>query len=313
MIGKDKYLQRVSGMKAESTFVSEKSSLDRFEEWVLEQQNDVTSLGSFDIEDYLIHLSNKDYSPATIENDYIILKQYYHFLDRRDYISEDVFGDIDKGNFSSIMSGHHKTQNGQNDIIYVTHEEVKKMFDNPGNPALRNELLIRLLWETGIRRGEACDILIPNIDREERSIMIDTRKKHTHRKVFYQPATEILMEQWIDGGYRDSYPFSSTDNLFVTHKNGSIDGRTVNRVVRTAAENAGVQEILYVDNSGKSRSKITAHTMRHGHAVHALKSDIDVRSVQKHLGHSDIEHTMTYLQLVDDDVKEAYGKFDTID
>lgn len=44
-------------------------------------------------------------------------------------------------------------------------------------------------------------------------------------------------------------------------------------------------------------------------AIHALKSGIDVRTVQKHLGHSSLEITMNYLQLMDEDVKEGYQRF----
>ncbi|PSP69869.1 hypothetical protein BRC80_10170 [Halobacteriales archaeon QH_9_66_26] len=69
---------------------------------------------------------------------------------------------------------------------------------------------------------------------------------------------------------------------------------------------------MYEDKGGGKRWKITSHALRHGHAVASLKSDIDVRTVQEHMGHSDISMTMKYLRLIDDDVREAYhGKFGT--
>jgi len=85
----------------------------------------------------------------------------------------------------------------------------------------------------------------------------------------------------------------------------------INEIVKDAAENAGIQNVINRDALDRSRHRITAHALRHGHAVTALKSGIDVRTVQKHLGHTDIETTMEYLQLIDDDVMEAYQRFGT--
>jgi integrase/recombinase XerD len=86
--------------------------------------------------------------------------------------------------------------------------------------------------------------------------------------------------------------------------------QTVNyKIVRPAAEEAGIQEVVYTDKNGGQRYRITAHALRHGHGVHALKSGIDVRTVQKHLDHAKLEMTMRYLQLIDSDVKEGYRRF----
>lgn len=44
----------------------------------------------------------------------------------------------------------------------------------------------------------------------------------------------------------------------------------------------------WTEGSGK-RCRVTAHALRHGHGVHSLKSGIDIRTVQKHLGHAKLE------------------------
>ena len=70
---------------------------------------------------------------------------------------------------------------------------------------------------------------------------------------------------------------------------------------------------MYTDQRGRNCYRNTTHSLRHGHAVHALKEGIDVRTVKKHLGHSKLEMVMKYLQLIDDDVKEAYEGFGAAD
>ena len=82
--------------------------------------------------------------------------------------------------------------------------------------------------------------------------------------------------------------------------------------MKEAAQKAGINEVMYGDKGGGKRWKITLHALRHGHAVEAIKSGIDIRTVQKHMGHSSLEQTMKYLRLIDDDVREQYhGKFGT--
>lgn len=74
-----------------------------------------------------------------------------------------------------------------------------------------------------------------------------------------------------------------------------------------AAENAGIQEKLGTDKSGKTRYRITSHAIRHGHARHTvLNTDIKLPMLQRQLGHKKLETTQTYLQFVETDVIDAY-------
>ena len=134
------------------------------------------------------------------------------------------------------------------------------------------------------------------------------------RTVFYQSSLDFLLEQWIDGGYRDSFP-NATDSpyLFTGDRRPAINSDDVGVIVKEAATEAGVNEVMYEDAHGNERWKLTSHALRHGHAVEALKSGIDVRTVQKHLGHSSLDMTMRYLNLIDNDVREAYRRFGSED
>lgn len=79
--------------------------------------------------------------------------------------------------------------------------------------------------------------------------------------------------------------------------------------MKLAAKEAGIQDVQYVDQRGNKQRRVTTHTLRHGFAVNALKCGIDIRRLQKLLGHADISTTQKYLRVIDEDVKEAYHKF----
>ena len=121
------------------------------------------------------------------------------------------------------------------------------------------------------------------------------------------------MDRWVDGGYRASHNRApNSEYLFVSDYTPRLEKQRINKIVKEAAQKAGINEVMYEDKGGGKRWKITSHALRHGHAVEAIKSGIDIRTVQKHMGHSSLEQTMKYLRLIDDDVREQYhGKFGT--
>lgn len=171
-----------------------------------------------------------------------------------------------------------------------------------------------MLWQTGVRAHELSGIKLTNIDREERAIRVHSDKTDSWRTVYYQPSLDFLIDQWLDGGYRDSYgPSDRSPYLFPSQRSDRLNTDSIGKIVKQAAEDAGIQEVMYEDAAGQPKHKITAHSLRHGHAVYALKSGIDIRVLQEHLGHSNLETTEVYLQLIDDDVKDAYRQFGSLE
>jgi len=60
----------------------------------------------------------------------------------------------------------------------------------------------------------------------------------------------------------------------------------------------------------EGEEKVKPHTFRHSFAVHCLKSGMNIRSLQKILGHSDLATTAVYLDLVGKDVLDDFKKVD---
>lgn len=55
-------------------------------------------------------------------------------------------------------------------------------------------------------------------------------------------------------------------------------------------------------------TEMTPHTLRHSHAVHCLKSGMNIRVLQKILGHRDLATTAEYLDLIGEDVMDEFEK-----
>lgn len=313
------FLRRVRGMNAEQTWKNRRTDLKDYETWCDDNDVDLVHAEPLDIEPFFFALAEEDYSASTIRSRYDSVKLFYdHLAAKTDLIEESPFENINRKDYSRFMKGTEKEKQTLEEITYVTPEEVEQLSDNVPNPQLRNQLLIKLAFQTGVREGELVSIRLDKIDREEQSIKIYAEKTDDYRTVFYRDGLETYLRQWIDGGYRASYKHApESPYLFVSDYTPQLDKDRVNKIVKEAAEDAEIQEVMYEDKAGNKRHKITSHALRHGHAVESIKSGIDIKTVALHLGHTDkygnanIEMTQKYLRLVNDDVKNAYQSFGT--
>jgi site-specific recombinase XerD len=57
--------------------------------------------------------------------------------------------------------------------------------------------------------------------------------------------------------------------------------------------------------SEKRNSKL--HTLRYSYATHLLEAGVNIRAIQRYLGHSQLETTMVYLHLTSKGQEDAYG------
>ena len=174
---------------------------------------------------------------------------------------------------------------------YLKEDELKSLLEAPRR--MRDRLIIKLMYETGMRVGELAALTIGDVDLDVSEITIQRAKRHEEgRKVpIINSWTKVMLHDYI--GTRKN----RKDPLFVSNKRGPLSRRQVERLVSNYAEAVGID-----------RDKRHPHVLRHTHAVHALKSGIDLRTLQQNLGHSSIEVTAIYLTMDIDDRKEAYSK-----
>ncbi len=174
---------------------------------------------------------------------------------------------------------------------YLKQEELKTLLEAPKR--MRDRLIIKLLYETGMRVGELTALTIGDVDLEAGEITIQEAKRHEEgRKV-------PLVNSWTKTMLRDYIGTRKNrkDSLFVSNKRGQLSRRQVERLISN-----------YGTKIGLDKDKRHPHVLRHTHAVYALKSGIDLRTLQQNLGHSSIEVTAIYLTMDIDDRKEEYSK-----
>jgi integrase/recombinase XerD len=309
----------------ESTKVTRQEFLRPYLRWTTEQDIDVTEVDTRTLRTYLNHLQDSGQSGHTLSNAYTSLKMFYSYLEEeRGLIDESPAEDIDIRSFESVKAVKHGSKRAnelrsKGGFVSITRDEVEQLIehaDEPrGNP-LRNELVIKMLFQTGVRRGELREIKLRDMDRDANppSIEVPTLKVDGNpiRIVYYEPSLNTDLNLWIDGGYRDALPTAKdSPYLFPSDKSEQLGEWVINRIVVDAAEAAGLQESSYTDYNGRSRNSITAHTLRHSFAMECLRSDIDVKTIQSVMGHQKLETTQRYLDAYEETTRRKMRRFGT--
>jgi integrase/recombinase XerD len=268
-----------------------------------------------DVEDWLREL-NIDYPDSTVKTRFYNVRSFLGFLEDAAIIDEDPSADISISDWIG-KRGVTRTQRelaAKDGVVYIEQEDFERLLEHVPQPRGRNLLLLRLMWQTGIRASEACKIRLSDINRDDRHIRIRTSKRDGHnRDVWWQPSLDLQMRRWIDAD-RGGMLTSDSPYLFITRYSEKMDSDRPNKVVTKAAENAGMQEIKFVDAGGFERQKITAHVLRHSFAVHFVRDSVgsgsgDIKTLRDLLGHASISTTEKYLRFKSETKKDKMRRY----
>lgn len=172
-------------------------------------------------------------------------------------------------------------------------EEVTRTLQVTSN--LKHRAILTLLYSSGVRLAELCNIRITDIDSACMRIKVVQGKGGKDRYTLLSPRVlELLRSYYLQ--YRPA------QFLFNGSKRGSaISPRTVQHAFGHALQKAGLGDKDY-----------SVHTLRHSFATHLLDDGTDIHTIKELLGHSDIKTTMTYLHLSSRRVQQIVNPYDRL-
>ncbi|ARS90785.1 tyrosine-type recombinase/integrase [Natrarchaeobaculum aegyptiacum] len=302
-----RHLKRVKARNSEHTLKNRVVTLEQWRDYCEEYGYDVLEADTDLIDGWLDDMRIEGYADKSVLNKAYDLSAVYGYLDDRDVIDTNPFDGIDL----SWLANEPKLD-AHSEIRYLDIEEYETLIDACRD--LRDELVLRLLWETGIRVSEASEIRIDDIDRDERQIEIRTSKQqrgsNESRTVYYRYELAHVLREWLDGGGRNKYLHAdSSDRLLLTKQSPKMPTQRLGEIVHEVTDRTDLQEVVYTDVNGNPRNRITPHTFRHSYAVHRTKNGMPIIYLQDLLGHSEIDVTRQYLKFRSDDIREAEKKY----
>lgn len=160
-----------------------------------------------------------------------------------------------------------------------------------GEPqALRDLALVELLYASGLRVAEACDLRLGDVDLERSTVRVIGKGDKERTVPMGIPARRAL-EGWLAARHHVATP-ASPPVVFLGARGGALDPRVARRIVRDATTAGG--------------HSVSPHALRHAMATHLLAGGADLRSVQELLGHASVATTQNYTHVSNERLRAAF-------
>lgn len=176
--------------------------------------------------------------------------------------------------------------------FYLTKDQVKQMidwaFEHRKKTAIRDKLIIELLFKCGLRSNELINLRIEDI-RGNNSIDVEKPKGGDKKKRIVLINDDL--KSWLTTYIRQEG--RKRGYLFRSNLRRQISNRSIRDIVKMIGRNA-----LDMD--------IHPHTLRHSFAIHFLNSTGNLAKLKQLLGHSSIKSTEHYLKYTVEDIREEY-------
>ncbi len=222
------------------------------------------------VTDFLAFLSSmRTYKATTLHRVISSLNSFYRFCLMQGAITENPMFVVERPRIK------------EQELVYLKHNQVLDLIESIADP--RDRLIIRMIYATGVRVSELCQIDIPDIDFADQTIRVKG-KGGKIRIVFVDEDTIGDIHEYIKE--RSSGP------LFEGQQGHHLSPRTVQHIFRQHAPPG-----------------ITPHKIRHSYASELYRRSRNLRVVQENLGHSSIKTTEIYLHTDLDERKQVYNRY----
>lgn len=238
----------------------------------------VRKMTTDEIRSYLANYQQRNNcSKVTVDNVRRNISSFFSWLEEEDYI------------LKSPMRRIHKIKTKQSVKETISDEMIEKLRDNC--ECARDLAMIDLLYSTGIRVGELVRLNISDIDFEERECIV-YGKGDKERRVYFDAKAKLHLQNYISSRHDDNPAlFTTLDAPYDRLKISGVEIR--------------VREL----GRKISMERIHPHKFRRTMATRAIDKGMPIEQVQKILGHSQIDTTMQYAIVNQNNVKTAHRKY----
>lgn len=273
---------------AERSIEAYRRDLRRFVEFLLRRSVEAPrAVEPLDLREHVYELKDRGLAASTIRRAQSALRTYFGFL-----VAEAVLEQDPTERMESPKVGRRLPS-------VLTADEMERLLEAPDSSHRlfwRDRSILELLYATGIRVSELVSLRIMDVDLDERLCTV-FGKGAKERIVPVGGAAVRALRRYL----RDVRPTLERGRgegaVFLTRNGRSLSRMTVWRIVRDAAETAGIDR------------KVSPHTIRHTFATHLLEGGADLAVVQELLGHADIATTQIYTHLDRDYLRDVHRRY----
>jgi site-specific recombinase XerD len=268
--------------------------------WFLKHRNEI-EVGTPQIRSFMLYLSEghkeplgrwgnskltKPLKPVSIHDFYRVLRAFFNWLVEEEVLSDSLLRRI-KAPVVRLEQKQPLTQAQVTALI----QAAKRSTDSK-----RNESLLLLLLDTGLRASEVCSLKVEDVDFSTNSFKV-VGKGNKPRLCYFGRSTSKAL-----GAYLRTRKAQQYEPLFAARGGGSLSANSLLQLTTRLSRAAGVPASL-----------CSPHALRRTFAVSLLRNGGNVFALQAMLGHTDLQMTRRYVAIADADIEAQHRQFSPAD
>jgi len=241
---------------------------------------DISDCMSKNTVDQFITELHRQYKSKTVKRKIASLKAFFHYMEYKELLKENPFSKLDihfrEAKLLPKTIPFHSIQTFLS-TLYSQKQAAQSNYQL--HCCIRDIAVIELLFATGMRVSELCSLKPADIDLTSRNILI--YGKGAKERILQIGNLQVLSALVL---YQETFheDIEQCGYFFVNRLHHKLSDQSVRFMINRYADLAGIDQ------------HITPHMFRHSFATLLLEQDVDIRYIQRMLGHSSISTTEIY-------------------
>lgn len=244
--------------------------------------------------DSFITALHKQYKPKTVKRKIASLKAFFHYLEYKEILLDNPFSKLDiRFREAKLLPKTIPLHSIHTFLSTMYAQKELATSEYHLRCCIRDIAVIELLFATGMRISELCSLKASDIDLRSKNILI--YGKGAKERILQIGNPEVISAVEL---YQQTFEkeISLCGYFFVNRLQNNLSDQSVRFMINRYAKLAGIEQ------------HITPHMFRHSFATLLLEQDVDIRYIQRMLGHSSISTTEIYTHVSNTKQKEILDK-----
>jgi site-specific recombinase XerD len=237
------------------------------------------------VRDYFLHLKNdRKFAAGSLVIAYSAIKFFYSHTSPREW--------------PTLQRLRVRKEKKLPDVLSV--DEVRRLIAAVRTP--HNRAYFWTVYSLGLRLEEGLRLQVGDIDSQRMLVHVHRGKGAKDRYVPLPSRTlKVLREYWAMHRHPQwLFPARGPDGQLAATADQPMDRSSVQKAMSRV-----VQELEF-------KKAISIHSLRHSYATHLLEAGVNLRLIQRYLGHSSLNTTMVYLHLTTASQEQAVSRIETL-
>lgn len=244
--------------------------------------HDTDDISAQEIREWQMTRIESGHAARSVKREISTLRSYFRYLRKKGIVQADIMAKITAPKCP------------QNLPIFFRENEVEKLYQAELFPdsfeGERDKLILRMLYETGMRRSELIGLQESNVDFSANTIKV-LGKRNKERIIPIENELAHNIKRYLS--LKEQIACES-DRLFVSPKGKPITASKVYDIVK------------HYMGPISNADRVSPHIFRHTFATHLLNEGANIDAVKELLGHADIGATEIYTHVTREHLKETY-------